>query len=276
MIVNKTDHIFWEEDFERNKMSLQNVDTNISSNINGNTGCSLELTSPVDDVLFLMPEEENNMRLKEQKETQLLLDESSQKSNEASKLGKQESTELVSEDDDENNSDDDDDDDGNKITINSIPDLNKKNQNYMNQFQISIHACNEEDLELNYDSLNNNNNNNTSIANSSTDGNNDKLSLSKNSDNINRSNVELHDKSHDNETNNLSSSNGSINESGDMLKLEPCDDTAKPTNHVPKAKFGIEDTISNDMKYLFKNTRYFLIKSNNYENVNLAKAKVIN
>ena len=38
----------------------------------------------------------------------------------------------------------------------------------------------------------------------------------------------------------------------------------------------IEEPILNDInKYLFKNTRYFLIKSNNYENVNLAKQKVI-
>lgn len=35
----------------------------------------------------------------------------------------------------------------------------------------------------------------------------------------------------------------------------------------------INDLVANDMKYLFKNTRYFLIKSNNYENVNLAKLK---
>jgi hypothetical protein len=36
----------------------------------------------------------------------------------------------------------------------------------------------------------------------------------------------------------------------------------------------INDILINDLKYLFKNTRYFLIKSNNYENVNLAKNKV--
>ena len=36
----------------------------------------------------------------------------------------------------------------------------------------------------------------------------------------------------------------------------------------------INDILINDLKYLFKNTRYFLIKSNNYENVNLAKHKV--
>ena len=37
----------------------------------------------------------------------------------------------------------------------------------------------------------------------------------------------------------------------------------------------INDILINDLKYLFKNTRYFLIKSNNYQNVNLAKHKVI-
>jgi hypothetical protein len=37
----------------------------------------------------------------------------------------------------------------------------------------------------------------------------------------------------------------------------------------------IEESILSDMKCLFKNTRYFLIKSNNYENVNLAKLKVL-
>ncbi len=43
------------------------------------------------------------------------------------------------------------------------------------------------------------------------------------------------------------------------------------------AKSIIEEPILNDInKYLFKNTRYFLIKSNNYENVNLAKQKVSN
>lgn len=32
--------------------------------------------------------------------------------------------------------------------------------------------------------------------------------------------------------------------------------------------------VNNEIKYLFKNARYFLIKSNNHENVNIAKTKV--
>jgi len=40
-------------------------------------------------------------------------------------------------------------------------------------------------------------------------------------------------------------------------------------------KTGIDETILTDMKYLFKNTRYFLIKSNNFDNVNLAKQKSV-
>lgn len=35
----------------------------------------------------------------------------------------------------------------------------------------------------------------------------------------------------------------------------------------------IDENLLNEMKYLFKNTRYFLIKSNNYENVYLAQNK---
>lgn len=37
----------------------------------------------------------------------------------------------------------------------------------------------------------------------------------------------------------------------------------------------LDANLLTDMKYLFKNTRYFLIKSNNYENVHLAKTRVI-
>ena len=40
-------------------------------------------------------------------------------------------------------------------------------------------------------------------------------------------------------------------------------------------KTGIDESILTDMKYLFKNTRYFLIKSNNFDNVNLAKQKSV-
>lgn len=36
----------------------------------------------------------------------------------------------------------------------------------------------------------------------------------------------------------------------------------------------LDQSLLNDMRYLFKNTRYFLLKSNNYENVRLAKELV--
>jgi hypothetical protein len=40
------------------------------------------------------------------------------------------------------------------------------------------------------------------------------------------------------------------------------------------SKIQIDDKILSDMRYLYRNTRYFLIKSNNYENVQIAKTKV--
>ncbi|CAF0943947.1 unnamed protein product [Brachionus calyciflorus] len=43
--------------------------------------------------------------------------------------------------------------------------------------------------------------------------------------------------------------------------------------NVPPVK--IDENLLNEMKYLFKNTRYFLIKSNNYENVFLAQSKSV-
>lgn len=38
----------------------------------------------------------------------------------------------------------------------------------------------------------------------------------------------------------------------------------------------LDQSLLNDMRFLFKNTRYFLLKSNNYENVRLAKQLVRN
>lgn len=35
----------------------------------------------------------------------------------------------------------------------------------------------------------------------------------------------------------------------------------------------VDEGVMSEMKYLFKNTRYFLIKSNNFENIDLAKQK---
>lgn len=50
--------------------------------------------------------------------------------------------------------------------------------------------------------------------------------------------------------------------------------TASEQNSIPKDHGSkLDETLLTDMKYLFKNTRYFLIKSNNYDNVHLAKSK---
>lgn len=78
-------------------------------------------------------------------------------------------------------------------------------------------------------------------------------------------NVSKSDDLHNHSNNNDASSfNTTNNESlNDMNQLNVSNDL-------------IDESIRNDMnKYLFKNTRYFLIKSNNHENVNLAKLKVI-
>lgn len=37
----------------------------------------------------------------------------------------------------------------------------------------------------------------------------------------------------------------------------------------------VDEGVMSEMKYLFKNTRYFLIKSNNFENIDLAKQKCV-
>jgi len=44
-------------------------------------------------------------------------------------------------------------------------------------------------------------------------------------------------------------------------------------NENGNEKQKLNNLVTNDLKYVFKFTRYFLIKSNNYENVNLAKLK---
>ena len=43
----------------------------------------------------------------------------------------------------------------------------------------------------------------------------------------------------------------------------------------PEHEMTPEHVLKGEIKYLFKNTRYFLIKSNNFENVNLAKQKSV-
>lgn len=53
------------------------------------------------------------------------------------------------------------------------------------------------------------------------------------------------------------------------------DEMLNAANHVviTPSPF-LDQSLLNDMRYLFKNTRYFLLKSNNYENVRLAKQLV--
>lgn len=62
-----------------------------------------------------------------------------------------------------------------------------------------------------------------------------------------------------------SDENGEILESGEIDEIKNKD--------IQQIK--IDENLLNEIKYLFKNTRYFLIKSNNYENVQLAQNKVI-
>lgn len=86
--------------------------------------------------------------------------------------------------------------------------------------------------------------------------------------NINVSQSEKHDLDDSNANANVddlfkSDENGEILESGEIDEIK--------NNNVSHA---IDENLLNEMKYLFKNTRYFLIKSNNYENVQLAQSKV--
>ena len=244
-------------------MSVQHVETVDNAVGNG----SIELTSPVDDVLFLMPEEENNnQKIRNNSDSRC------EPTSEAQKIAdikeETEKKQVLVNQDLKSESDDDDDDDGHKITINPISDKYSNSASYANQFQISIHAGHEDDLDLNVDSFNDSANAQTNNHNQSDLN----LNGSKNS-NQNESNLVP-----GNETNNLSSSNGSINESNEQLKVDASIvDEETSSNKIASygTKLGIDESICNDMKYLFKNTRYFLIKSYNYENVDLAKSKVI-
>lgn len=81
------------------------------------------------------------------------------------------------------------------------------------------------------------------------------LNISKTNDDINQTN------------------NSSINELN-FTNNEQFDQNHLDNTNIPKSI--IDETIFNDFnKYLFKNTRYFLIKSNNHDNVNLAKHKSV-
>jgi hypothetical protein len=53
------------------------------------------------------------------------------------------------------------------------------------------------------------------------------------------------------------------------------DNSQNECSNKIEPKFKLDENILADLPYLFKNARYFLIKSMNYENVELAKKKVI-
>ena len=230
-------------------MNVESVDTS------GSKGIGTEMTTSTDEVLLLMPEEET------------------QKSSNKS------SSNITSENLD------------NRITIdvkessNEVSDKSSTNTN-AHQFQISIHAGHEEDLELNFDSFNdstntqaNNTNNNNDT--SKTSNNNDQLNL--NVSNFSNENLNGDVGESKLEPVNTSSSNGSVNESGEQLKVREMkkekdeDDSQKnKERHSKVSRLGIDEMVINDIKYIFKNTRYFLMKSNNFENIELAKSRVSN
>jgi hypothetical protein len=236
-------------------MSIENANSGNISICNNN---SIELTSQVEDVLLLMPE------IGEEKTSAQTIDDdakivvtgdfeikvNSDIINDQGDVLKKKETEEENVDDDD---DDDDDDDGNKITINQVSDryTNKNNAPaphiYANQFQISIHAGHEDDLELNLNGSNISSNQGGESTENRINNNNN--SLENHHQHINMSN----------------SSNGSINDT----KEGESENTAQKLSN----KYGVDEAIGHDMKYLFKNTRYYLIKSNNFENVELAKSK---
>lgn len=125
----------------------------------------------------------------------------------------------------------------------------EKASSYRNhQFQISIHAGAEDDLDLNYDGL---------VA--------DKSGLS-----IEPIANPGEDKLVEDAMSKIGEEklieSGGVGGGGEENAAAPVE--------AATGLFSIDDGVMSDMKYLFKNTRYFLIKSNNFENVNLAKAKV--
>lgn len=74
-----------------------------------------------------------------------------------------------------------------------------------------------------------------------------------------------------NETDNISDNNIQQNHiyDSDSIKKE----VVSMENQDEQTKLNMDDSVLSEMKYLFKNTRYFLIKSNNFENVALAQKK---
>jgi YTH domain-containing protein 1 len=235
----------------------------------GESSIGTELTSPIEDVLLLMPEEETQKTKSNATTTAT--------SSQAIKTHEEKVNEECDEEGD------------NKILVDSSKEIaDKSKANNTHQFQISIHAGHEEDLELNFDSFNdsintqtNNTNNNDASKNSNTSNNNQL--------NLNGSNISNENQSGDvgdakMDTVNTSSSNGSINESGEHSEhLKTRRDSTKESGEREKhdkernknsLKLGIDEHVISDIKYIFKNTRYFLMKSNNHENIELAKAKV--
>lgn len=235
----------------------------------GESSIGTELTSPIEDVLLLMPEEETQKTKSNATTTAT--------SSQAIKTHEEKVNEECDEEGD------------NKILVDSSKEIaDKSKANNTHQFQISIHAGHEEDLELNFDSFNdsintqtNNTNNNDASKNSNTSNNNQL--------NLNGSNISNENQSGDvgdakMDTVNTSSSNGSINESGEHGEhLKTRRDSTKESGEREKhdkernknsSKLGIDEHVISDIKYIFKNTRYFLMKSNNHENIELAKAKV--
>jgi hypothetical protein len=129
----------------------------------------------------------------------------------------------------------------------------EKAANFRNhQFQISIHAGVEEDLDdLNYDSIT------ADKPNTNTSSQNEASFEEK------REDTGLVQDSMSKPSNEDSFVEGEANRmQGGVAEQQP-------------KMSSVDDGVMNDMKYLFKNTRYFLIKSNNFENVNLAKSKVL-
>ncbi len=62
-------------------------------------------------------------------------------------------------------------------------------------------------------------------------------------------------------------------EADDTVAVDEGDPADKADNGDTETRPQVDESVIAEMKYLFKNTRYFLIKSNNFENVALAQKK---
>lgn len=101
----------------------------------------------------------------------------------------------------------------------------------------------------------------------------DELSRSYESDNPTKNDEDL---SYNTSANNQDTSTAFLNYSNEQLDSSNGQilNTSNNTNNNENSS-KIDENVLSEMKYLYKNTRYFLIKSNNYENVNLAKEKSV-